>query len=109
MSATNFDERNVTVRGKQAKPGDTRTSPNGYHYTRTANKWELTHRLVAELTLGRPLRDNERCTFKDGDRTNLAPDNIVVSEKKTKSNASRRAQLEAKIEALQAELDALDD
>jgi hypothetical protein len=97
------------MRGKQAKPGDTRTSPNGYHYTRTEAQWELTHRLIAAKRLGRPLNDNERCTFKDGDRTNLSPDNIVVSEKKQKSTASRRAQLEAKIAELQAELESLED
>lgn len=97
------------MRGKTSKIGDTRTSPNGYHYTRTADKWELTHRLIAEEQLGRPLKDNERVRFLDGDRTNLAPDNIAVYETKPQGPNRRRAQLEAKIAELQAELEELEE
>lgn len=66
------------MRGKRSKIGDTRWSKNGYHYTRTENKWELTHRLLAIVKMGRELRDDERVKFADGDRTNLDSDNIVV-------------------------------
>lgn len=96
-------------RGQKASPGDTRWSPNGYHYTRLEKKWELTHRILAEKKLGRPLADDERVTFQDNDRTNLTVENIVVRKKNIVSNASRRARLEARIEELQAQVEALDE
>jgi hypothetical protein len=68
------------VRGKASTVGDTRVSLNGYHYTRTTEGWQLTHRLIAEEKLGRPLRENERIRFVDNDRTHLDPDNIHVYE-----------------------------
>lgn len=91
------------MRGHPAALGDTRTSPNGYHYTRTENGWELTGRLVAAKKLGRPLAQNERIRYVDGDRTNLNPDNIEVYVV-TKNVNRRRAQIEARIEELQSEL-----
>lgn len=95
------------ARGQASVPGDTRVAPNGYHYTRTESKWELTHKLVWEEANGRKLADDERLRFKDRDRTNLSPDNIVMFKKRPQSAASRRARLEAKIEAMQAELETL--
>lgn len=92
------------ARGKKSEVGDTRWSPNGYHYTRTAAGWELTHKLVAARTLGRPLLDNERCKFKDGDRTNLDSDNIEVYVTKEKSVNARLAQLYAKREEIDSEI-----
>lgn len=98
------------ARGKKARIGDTRTSANGYHYTRTERGWELTHRLTAERKLGRPLQDNERVRFVDGDRTNYGdPDNIEVYEVRKGSIAKRKAQLEARKEALEAELAELEE
>jgi hypothetical protein len=96
------------ARGQASSPGDTRIAPNGYHYTRTTTKWELTHKLILEEKLGRKLRDNERCRFIDGDRNNLSPDNLTTYEKKERSNGSRRAQLEARIADLQAQLEDLE-
>jgi hypothetical protein len=98
------------ARGKSSRPGETRVSPNGYQYTRTDGRgWQLTHRIVAEKKLGRPLHANERVRFQDGDRTNLSQENIIVYEKRVTSNGTRRARLEAKIAELQAELDGLDE
>jgi hypothetical protein len=81
------------MRGNASPVGATRTAPNGYHYTKTEDGWELTHKLVAEEALGRKLASNERCRFKDGDRTNLKPDNIVVyttkNSKEDRCHASR--------------------
>jgi hypothetical protein len=71
--------------------------------------WRLKHQIIAEKALGRPLRENERCKFRDNDRTNLDPSNIEVVLKREKSNGTKRAQLEAKIEQLQAELAELDE
>lgn len=98
------------VRGRKAKVGDTRVAPNGYHYTRTPNGWELTHRIVAEQKLGRPLRDDERVRFVDGDRSNYEdPDNLDIYEVRKGSAAKRRARLEARKEAIEAELAELEN
>lgn len=95
-------------RGKKAEVGDTRTAPNGYHYTRTESGWRLTHHIIAEESLGRRMETSERAVFHDGDRTNLDPSNIVVKPKGRSSSDARRARLEARIEELQAELAELD-
>jgi hypothetical protein len=93
------------MRGKNAKPGDTRVAPNGYHYTRTKlDGWRLTHHIIAEKTLGRPLKDGERVSFRDKDRTNLDPSNIVVNAMGNNSLRKTRARLEARIQELQAQL-----
>ena len=97
------------MKGQKAEVGDTRWSPNGYHYTKTADRgWILTHRLVKEEQLGRQLEADERVRFADGDRSNYKdPDNIIVYKVKQGSNARRIAQIEAKIEQLQLELESL--
>jgi hypothetical protein len=94
------------ARGKAVADGATRVSQNGYHYTKTGGKWRLTHHIVAEQILGRPLREDERVSFKDPkQRLNLEPSNIVISEKGQGSIRRRKAQLEVRIAELQAELD----
>jgi hypothetical protein len=98
------------ARGKKAKIGDTRTSPNGYHYTRTSEGWILTHRITAERKLGRRLTSTERIRFLDGNRRNFSdPNNIDVYQVRKGSDAKRRARIEARIESLQAELAELED
>ncbi len=93
-------------RGKQAEVGDTNTSANGYHYTRTEEGWRLTHHLVAEKKLGRPVAPDETVRFVDGDRNNLSPDNIIVTTRKT-SLRGKIAKLEAQIMELTAEKERL--
>ena len=90
-------------RGKAAKPGDTRTSANGYHYTRTESKWRLTHHIVAEKSLGRPLKEDERVEFMDKDRTNLAASNLRVVQVGRGSARRRIAQINVRIDELNAE------
>ena len=87
--------------------GDTRTSRNGYQYTRTETRWELSHRLVAERKLGHTIGADERVRFIDGDRTNLSPDNLEVHKVKAKTNDKRIAELEAKVEDIEAEIEEL--
>lgn len=89
-------------RGVQSKDGDTNVSKNGYHYTRQNGKWRLTHHLIAEKKLGRPLRENELVRFCDSDRTNFEPGNIEVIVRKG-SLRGRIAAIEAKIMELEAE------
>ena len=92
------------VRGRKAKVGDTRVAPNGYHYTRTAKGWMLTHRLNLQQHLGRPLSSDERVRFVDGDRTNLSITNLDVYVTKKGSTDSRIARLEVKKDEIMAEL-----
>lgn len=74
-------------KGKKSEIGDENVAANGYHYVKTSTGWRLKHHLVAEQVLKRPLEDNERVSFRDSDRDNFAPDNIVVTLKgSTKSN-----------------------
>jgi len=98
------------VRGKKSEVGDTRVAPNGYHYTRTTNGWELTHRLVVQRKLGRDLQYDERVRFLDGDRSNYEdPDNLEVFTVAKGSNNKRRARLEARRDEIDAQLAELDD
>ncbi len=91
----------------RSKVGDTRWSPNGYHYTRIESGWELTHRVMMSQKLGRPLADNERVTFGDNDRTNLSIDNLVLKVTKEGSIKRRIARLEAKRDEIEAEIKSL--
>lgn len=91
-------------RGQAAKIGDTHVNANGYHNTRTDTGWRLTHHIIAEKKLGRPLDGSEMVKFVDGDRSNLSPSNIEVIKKNKTSLRRRKALLEAKIEEMQAEL-----
>lgn len=93
------------ARGKNAKVGDTRTAPNGYHYTRTKKGWRLTHHIVAEDKLGRPLRKDERVYFVDGDRTNIIEDNLHVKRVRTKKD--KLAEIDNKIAILKQEREEL--
>lgn len=95
------------ARGQKANVGDKRVAPNGYHYTRTESGWRLTHHLVAEKKLGRPLHTDEGVYFVDGKRHNLSPDNISVREKGRGSLRRRLAQLDDRIRELTAERDAI--
>lgn len=95
------------MRGQKANVGDTRTAPNGYHYTKVPGAWRLTHHIVMEKALGRKLTENERVVFLNGKRSDLRPENLEVREKGTASLRQKKARLEAKIEEYQAELAAV--
>lgn len=96
------------MRGKRANVGDTRVSPNGYHYTRTAKEWRLTHHIIAEEQLiRRPLREDERVEFVGKNKLDLTPENIRVVSKGRASLRRRKAALEERIRELKAELEAL--
>ena len=98
------------ARGQRSDVGSTRTSPNGYHYTRTTDGWVLTHRLVVEEALGRPLLENERIRFKDNDRSNFSdPDNLEVYVAHEGSKQKKLARLKARRDELQAQIDELEE
>lgn len=92
------------ARGSAAADGATNISKNGYHYTKEGGKWRLTHHILAEKMLGRPLEEDERVSFANGKKSDLREANLVVSKRGTSSLRRRKAQLEARIQELQAEL-----
>ena len=91
------------MRGRAIAQGTTRTAKNGYHYTRTETKWRLTHHLVAEEMLGRPLRANERVKFGSKGKECLDPENIIIERKGTSMQRKRIAIIEDRIRELEAE------
>lgn len=92
------------ARGNIAPEGATNVSKNGYHYTKQGGKWRLTHHILAEKMLGRSLFEDERVSFANGKKSDLREANIIVAKKGTTSLRRRKAQLEARIQELQAEL-----
>jgi hypothetical protein len=94
-------------RGTRAKLGDICIAQNGYSYTQTELGRKLTHHLVAEKKLGRPLKGNERVSFADGDKTNFDPKNIMISIKGENSINKRIARINSQIYELEQERSAL--
>ena len=90
-------------RGAKAENGATRIAPNGYHYTKKDGKWYLTHRMIVEEKLGRPMLATERCFFIDGDKTNVNPENIGVNQIKAGED-KKIAEIEEKIAELKKQL-----
>jgi len=86
------------ARGTAKQIGDTFKNANGYTYEKTEKGWEPLHRLIAERRLGRSLKPEERAIFKDGNRHNLDPDNIVVVEK------YNRQSLQAKLTRIEEDI-----
>lgn len=103
------------ARGKASEVGETRVSQNGYHYTKVEDRgdgkagWRLTHHIMAEKYLGRPIRESERVSFQTGNKLDFSEKNIVVTEKGQGSIRRRKAHVEARIAELQAELDAINE
>lgn len=94
-------------RGIKAEIGDTRWSPNGYHYTNTPRGWVLTHRLMIEIQLGRKLERDERVVFIDNDRRNIKLENLRLTKVHQSTKARKKAVLEAKVEELLAAIEEL--
>lgn len=93
------------ARGQAAVIGDERWSPNGYHYTKTKSGWQLTHRMLMEEKLGRPLLPTERVVFKNSNRRDVRIENLVLTEVKTdlKKMRQKLATIQDKIRELQAQ------
>lgn len=104
-------------RGRQSEIGTVTVNANGYSQTKTEKGWIGTHVLILEKKLGRKLRPGERAIFKDNDRRNLDPDNIILtitSNRKTKASQlaaliARRDDLNAQIAEIERELETLDE
>lgn len=98
------------ARGSAAEVGATRTAPNGYHYTKTEDRgWMLTHHLTAEKMLGRRLRDNESVRFVSPKykREPYNEKGLRIVIKKTGSLRRRLAQLEARRDEIDAQINEL--
>ena len=96
----------IVPRGQKAEVGATRVAKNGYHYTKVADGWKLTHWITAEKVLGRPLGEEEMVQFVEPKfkKDPYNPQGIRVIKKRTSSLRKRKAQIEARIKELQAEL-----
>lgn len=71
------------ARGMVSPDGAERTAPNGYQYVKVAERgWVLKHWLIWEEANGRRIdKKTEQVRFKDGNRNNMSPENIVVIPK----------------------------
>jgi hypothetical protein len=96
-------------RGQAAEVGSTFVNKNGYEHTKTEDRGFIgTHILKMEEFLGRRLEKGEFVKFIDGDRSNLDLSNLELRTRgDRKSPQARLAELEARIEDLQAEADEL--
>jgi len=92
----------IVPRGQASEIGAERVAPNGYRYVKTGTGWELCSRLIAENRLGRKLRADEYVTFKDTDRTNLDPNNLLVQRRGRSSLKRQLALVDARILELTA-------
>jgi hypothetical protein len=103
------------ARGRASEVGTTRTSANGYHYTKVEGRgWVLTHWLIMEEKLGRQISADESVRFVSGKvKREVAEtgwcsvDGLMLIKKRTSTLRKRKAQLEARIQELQAELDSI--
>lgn len=90
---------------------------NGYSTIKKDGQWRYTHHVIAEEeVLHRPLMRNEMVFFKDNDRTNLDPSNLMVKLKKPNRVFQKREMLrrriresEARLNELKGQLAALDE
>lgn len=103
----------LMARGAASPIGAERISQNGYHYTKTEGGWTLTSRLIAERDiLLRPLLPGERVLFRNGNRLDLRPENLIVNQRSQAGMSflqKRRTDLLARIEELQGQLADLDE
>jgi hypothetical protein len=95
------------VRGVKVDDGATRVAQNGYHYTKENGKWRLTHHILAEKALGRPLQSWERVKFKDNNRKHLDPKNLLVVDREGVTPEMKVAKLDAQIAELTSLRDAI--
>jgi hypothetical protein len=95
-------------RGQVSEIGSITTSQNGYQYIRTETGWRLRHHVIAEEhILRRPLEPYEIVRFRDGNKKNIHPDNLLVARKGTSRVRARLAKVISEIQQLEAERDLL--
>jgi hypothetical protein len=98
------------ARGESALIGSERISKNGYTYVKTVDVWRLKHHIIAEKKYGRSIdTKTERVIFKDHDRNNFDPDNIIIEKKKGITKGAQLARLKTRREELEAQIAELED
>lgn len=91
-------------RGQRAQLGDRTVNRNGYEYIRTETGWKGSHIVLMEEHLGRSLEPGEYVAFKNGHESPVTMDMIELRKRGDKrSRRSRIAEIEARIEQLEAE------
>ena len=95
------------ARGNKSEIGAENINTDGYAYVKTETGWRLKHHIIAEAKLDRKLTAMDRVYFKDGDRTNLDPDNLGVARKGASSKTRRMEKLTAKLENVIEEIEAV--
>ena len=94
-------------RGHASEVGERRKQQNGYWTVRTEDGWRFEHHVIMERVIKRPLVANEMVKFRDADKDNLHPDNLILALKGTSSARRRLAVVEQRIKELNAERDQL--
>lgn len=95
-------------RGQRAEIGDTKVNRNGYEYTKTQDGWIGSHVLLMEKHLGRKLLPGEYVAFLNGHKPPVTLDMIELRKRGDKRTPQHRlAELDARIEELTLERDAL--
>jgi hypothetical protein len=96
------------TRGVASKVGDETVNANGYTQVKTEEGWIGKHTLILQSKIGRKLKPGESARFKDGNKANLDPDNIILVEHRSaRSIKAKIAKLEAEIADRQAVIDEL--
>ena len=98
------------ARGETFPLGYERIAQNGYHYIKTPGGWRLKHHIIAEKTLGRAIDTRlELVKFKDHNRHNFDPENIIVEPKRSMTPKQRKEHLQSRMKELQDQLDRIEE
>lgn len=91
-------------RGQVSEIGEERQQANGYWTVRTEAGWRFKHHVIAEtVILRRALSPNETVRFRDNNRENLHPDNLIIATKGDSALRRRLAVVQERIRELRAE------
>jgi hypothetical protein len=95
-------------RGQKAEIGDKTVNKLGYEYTKTKDGWVGTHILVMERHLGRKLDPGEFVAFLNGHKPPITLEMLILRKRGDKKSPQHRlAEIDARIEELQAERESI--
>ena len=92
-------------RGKGAKVGDRTVNRNRYECVKTEKGWIGSHILLMESHLGRKLEPGEYVAFLNGHEPPITLDMIELRKRGDRSPRRRLAEIDVRMEELQAERD----
>jgi Deoxyribodipyrimidine photolyase len=98
------------ARGRRPKPdGSEFTDDRGYLRIKVDGKWKMKHRHVAETEiLHRELREGERVWFKNDDKTDCSPGNLMVKQHGTYPTTTPH-RIRASLKVLRRKRDEIDE